>query len=106
MFGNLGGMISQVQNMQDALKEVEVQVAVAEGAVTVTMNGAQSLVAITIAPELIQGDLENLEDVVVAGIRLAQQESKAKVQEQVAKMTGINVANFMNMFNMGGEKSC
>ncbi|SHK34447.1 YbaB/EbfC family nucleoid-associated protein [Desulforamulus aeronauticus] len=99
MFENLGGMISQVQNMQESLKEVEVQVAVAEGAVTVTMNGAQNMVAVTIAPELLQGDLENLEDAVLAGIKLAQQESKAKVQEQVAKMTGINVNNFMNMFN-------
>lgn len=99
MFGNLGGMMSQVQNMQDSLKDVEVQVAVAEGAVTVTMNGAQSLLAVTIAPELLQGDLENLEDVVMTGIKLAQQESRTKVQEQVAKMTGINVSNFMNMFN-------
>lgn len=99
MFENLGGMISQVQNMQESLKGVEVQVAVAEGAVTVTMNGAQNMVAVTIAPELLQGDLENLEDAVLAGIKLAQQESKAKVQEQVAKMTGINVNNFMNMFN-------
>ena len=99
MFENLGGMIPQVQNMQESLKEVEVQVAVAEGAVTVTMNGAQNMVAVTIAPELLQGDLENLEDAVLAGIKLAQQESKAKVQEQVAKMTGINVNNFMNMFN-------
>lgn len=99
MFGNLGGMMSQVQNMQDSLKGVEVQVAVAEGAVTVTMNGAQNLLAVNIAPELIQGDLENLEDVVMAGIKLAQQESRTKVQEQVAKMTGINVSNFMNMFN-------
>ncbi len=99
MFQNLGGMISQVQNMQESLKEVEVQVAVGEGAVTVTMNGAQNLVNVTIAPELLQGDLENLEDTILAGIKLAQQESKAKVQEQVAKMTGINVNNFMNMFN-------
>ncbi|AQS57839.1 YbaB/EbfC family nucleoid-associated protein [Desulforamulus ferrireducens] len=99
MFGSLGGMLAQVQNMQESLKEVEVTVAVAEGAVTVTMNGAQNLVAVNIAPELIQGDIEHLEDVVMAGIKLAQQESRTKVQEEVAKLTGINVNNFMNMFN-------
>lgn len=97
MFGNLGGMLSQVQNMQDGLKEVVVEVAVAEEAVKVTMNGVQNLMAVQIAPELLT-DAEKLENILLEGLNLAQKESRNKIQEQVAKMTGINVASFANMF--------
>ncbi|SHF12804.1 YbaB/EbfC family nucleoid-associated protein [Desulforamulus putei] len=98
MFGNLGGMISQVQNMQDTLKEIQVEVTVGEGDVTVLMNGAQTLLRVQIAPRLIRENVNRLEDKVVEALNLAQQESRNKVQEQIAKMTGINVSNFMNMF--------
>ena len=98
MFGNLGGMLSQVQNMQDGLKDVVVEVSTGDGLVKVSMNGAQSLVGAQIAPELLQGDVGKLEELVMEGLNLAQQDSRNKIQEQVAKMTGINVSNFMNMF--------
>ncbi|MCL5779700.1 hypothetical protein P378_07975 [Desulforamulus profundi] len=98
MFGNLGGMMSQVQNMQETLKEIQVEVTVGEGDITVLMNGTQSLMAVQIAPRLMQGDVAQLEDKAAEALNLAQQESRKKVQEQVAKMTGINVSNFMNMF--------
>jgi len=98
LFGNLGGMISQVQNMQDTLKEIQVEVTVGEGDVTVLMNGAQTLLRVQIAPRLIRENVNRLEDKVVEALNLAQQESRNKVQEQIAKMTGINVSNFMNMF--------
>lgn len=98
MFGNLGGMLSQVQNMQEGLKDVTVVVSAGEGLVKVTMNGVQSLVEATIAPELLQGDVEKLESLVLESLNQAQQDSRYKIQEQVAKMTGLNVANFMNMF--------
>lgn len=98
MFGNLGGMVSQVQNMQDTLKEIQVEVTAAEGDITVVMNGAQSLVSVQIAPRLLEGDVAQLEDKVLEALNRAQLESRNKVQEQVAKMTGINVSNFMSMF--------
>ncbi|MCL5290538.1 MAG: YbaB/EbfC family nucleoid-associated protein [Firmicutes bacterium] len=98
MFGNLGGMVSQVQNMQDTLKEIQVEVTAAEGGITVVMNGAQSLVSVQIAPRLLEGDVAQLEDTVLEALNRAQLESRNKVQEQVAKMTGINVSNFMSMF--------
>lgn len=98
MLGNLGGMISQVQNMQDSLKDVMVEVSAGEGLVKIIMNGVQNLVEVNIAPELLQGDVEKLETIVLEGLNQAQHDSKTKIQEQVAKMTGLNVANFMNMF--------
>ncbi|GAB6159207.1 hypothetical protein JCM39194_24070 [Desulfotomaculum varum] len=98
MFGNLGGMLSQVQNMQESLKEIQVEITVGDGDVTVLMNGVQNLLKVQIAPRLMQQDVQELEDKVAEAINLAQQASRSKVQEQVAKMTGINLSNFMNMF--------
>ncbi|ABO48635.1 conserved hypothetical protein 103 [Desulforamulus reducens MI-1] len=98
MFGNLGGMLSQVQNMQESLKQIIIEVTVGEGNVAVTMNGSQNLVNVKVSPEAIQEDVAKLEDLIVEGIKLAQQESRTKVQEEVAKITGINIGNFMNMF--------
>lgn len=98
MFGNLGGMLSQVQNMQDSLKQIQVEAMVGEGDVTVVMNGSQQLISVKISPAIIKGNVTRLEDLIVEGIKLAQQESRNKVQEEVAKMTGLNVGNFINMF--------
>ncbi|CCO08587.1 YbaB/EbfC family nucleoid-associated protein [Desulforamulus hydrothermalis] len=100
MFGNLGGMLSQVQNMQESLKEIQVEITVGDGDVTVLMNGVQNLLKVQIAPRLMQQDVQELEDKVAEAINLAQQASRSKVQEQVAKMTGINLSNFMNMFKV------
>ncbi|GAB6179091.1 hypothetical protein JCM14036_04100 [Desulfotomaculum defluvii] len=98
MFGNLGGMLSQVQNMQESLKQIQVEAIAGEGNITVTMNGNQQLINVKISPDILTGDVAQLEDLVVEGIKLAQQESRNKVQEEVAKLTGINVGNFINMF--------
>ena len=98
MFGNLGGMLSQVQNMQDGLKQIQVEAMAGEGDVTVIMNGGQQLISVKISPEIMKGNVTRLEDLVVEGIKLAQQDSRNKVQEEVAKMTGLNIGNFINMF--------
>ncbi|MEG6521299.1 YbaB/EbfC family nucleoid-associated protein [Desulfotomaculum sp. 1211_IL3151] len=98
MFGNLGGMLSQVQNMQDGLKQIQVEAMVGEGDVTVVMNGSQQLISVKISPEIMKENVTKLEDLVVEGIKLAQQDSRNKVQEEVAKMTGLNIGNFINMF--------
>lgn len=98
MFGNLGGMLSQVQNMQESLKQIQVEAIVGEGTVSVTMNGSQQLINVKISPEVISGNVTRLEDLVVEGIKLAQQDSRNKVQEEVAKITGLNIGSFINMF--------
>lgn len=98
MLGNLGGILSQVQNMQSSLKEVLAEVTVGDGDVTVIMDGAQQLQEIRINPELIKGNVTALEDLVVQGLNLVQAETRNKVQEEVTKLTGINIGSLANMF--------
>lgn len=99
MFGNFGGILSQIQNMQSQLKELQVEVTVGDGNVVMAMNGSQELLSIKIAPELINvNEITKLEDVVAEGLNLVQLEARNKVQEHVSKITGINLANFTNMF--------
>jgi len=98
MLGNLGGLLSQVQNMQSALKGITFETSVGGGDVTVTMNGAQELLHIKIAPELIAGDITRLEDMVTEGLNKVQYETRNKLQEQVSKITGINLSSFGNLF--------
>lgn len=98
MLGNFGGILSQVQNMHASLKELSVEVSVGEGAVTLVMDGAQQLQEIRIISELIKGDITKLEDLVVEGLNAVQKESRNKVQEQVTKLTGIDIGNYLNMF--------
>ncbi|RYD06201.1 hypothetical protein N752_04750 [Desulforamulus aquiferis] len=102
MFGNLGGILSQVQNMHESLKGISVEISVGDGAVSVQMDGSQQLQGIKINPDLIKGDITQLEDLVVESLRISQQETRNKVQEEVAKLTGINIGNYINMFQNRG----
>lgn len=96
---NLGGMLSQVQNIQSSLKEIIVEVSTGEGAVTLSMNGSQQLLGIKIDPGAIKAeDIAKLEDMVAEGLRRVQQETRSRVQQEISKLTGLNLANLPSMF--------
>jgi DNA-binding YbaB/EbfC family protein len=86
-------MMRQVQQMQDRMgklqKELEtetVEATAGGGAVTVVATGAQKLVSVRIDPDA-AGDVEMLQDVVVAAVNEAMERSKQMAAEKMQAIT-------------------
>ncbi len=88
---NIQQMMQQAQQMQERLQQelaqTKVEATAGGGMVTVVMNGQKQMQRITIDPEVVsQGDVEMLQDLIMAAINDAQR----KVDEAVAgKMGGL-----------------
>lgn len=88
---NIQHMMKQAREMQERLQRelaaTEVEASAGGGMVTVVMNGAKQLRAITIDPEVVsRDDVEMLQDLIIAAINDAQR----KVEEELAgKMGGM-----------------
>ena len=70
---NIQQMMKQAQEMQERLRRelaaTEVEATAGGGMVTVVMNGAKQLRAITIDPEVVsEDDVEMLQDLILAAI--------------------------------------
>jgi nucleoid-associated protein EbfC len=93
---NIGQMMKQVQDvqakmadMQGRLGEVEVTGASGGGMVTVTMNGKGEMKKIKLDPKLVNpGDVEMLEDLIVAACNDAKQKAESFVASETEKMMG------------------
>lgn len=93
---NLGNMMKQAQKVQEQMAKVQeelggktVQADAGGGMVTAVVNGKQEVVAVKIAPEVVDpGDISMLEDLVAAAVNEALRSSKALLQEEIAKITG------------------
>jgi hypothetical protein len=107
---NFGGMMKQIQKMQEKMAEVQQQLeamtVTAEaggGMVRVTANGKQRLVKIAVDKEVVNpADIEMLEDLVLAATNKALEDSQKLAQEEVARATsgllpnipGLNLPGF------------
>ncbi len=93
---NLGQIMKQAQEMQakmtemqERLAEIEVTGAAAGGMVEVTLNGKTEMRRVKIDPSLAgPGEVEVLEDLVVAAFNDAKAKVEARLQEEMAKLTG------------------
>lgn len=93
--GNIQDVMKQAQEMQTRIAEVQNELAqktvTAEsggGMVKVTANGKQQIITISIEKEVIDpNDKEMLEDLIVAGINKALEESQRMSQEEMKKAT-------------------
>ena len=89
MPGNMQSMMQQAQKMQEKLQEeialIKVEATAGGGMVTVQMDGQKNMLAVKIEPE-VAGDLEMLQDMIVA----AANEAVKKVDDQIkGKMGGM-----------------
>lgn len=84
--GNMQAVMQQAQQMQDKLQreiaQIKVEATAGGGMVTVTMDGQKNLLKVKIDPE-VAGDVEMLQDMIVA----ASNEAVKKVDEEVQGKT-------------------
>ncbi len=93
---DLKNMMKQVQDiqgringMQSELAEKTVETSSGGGMVTVTANGKQEIISITISPEIIDpSDISMLQDLITAAVNTALKSSKDMMQEELSKITG------------------
>jgi DNA-binding YbaB/EbfC family protein len=94
--GNMGKLMKQAQEMQEKiaraqeeLERMEVEGTSGGGAVAVRMNGKLVVLSLTIKPEVVDpGDVEMLEDLVLAAYREARKQAEALAEEEMAKVAG------------------
>lgn len=92
----MNDLMKQAQQMQKRMLEIReelanrtVEATVGGGMVTAVVNGQQEVVSLRIAPEVVDPeDTEMLEDLVVAAINEALQQSQEMMSAEMSKLTG------------------
>ncbi len=95
-FGNMSNILKQAQAMQDQMARVQEQAAsktvsgtAGGGIVTVTVNGAMDVLSVKIDPEAVKaGDVDMLQDLVVAASNDALKKSRDMMAEEMKSVTG------------------
>jgi DNA-binding YbaB/EbfC family protein len=95
-FGNMANIMKQAQAMQEQMAKVQEQAAAKTvsgtaggGIVTVTANGAMQIVSVTLDPEVVKsGDIEMLQDLVVAASNDALRKAHEMMAEEMKSVTG------------------
>lgn len=93
-FGNMGNMMKQAQKMQQKMLEMQekltkrtVEGSSGGGMVKVVANGQQDILEIKIDPEVVDpADIELLEDLIVAAVANARENSKQMMEEEMSKL--------------------
>jgi nucleoid-associated protein EbfC len=96
MGGSQGGMLAQIQKMQQQMEVIQAQLAeetvtasVGGGAVKVTMTGDQKCKAVTIDPELLKdADPEMLQDLILSAVNMALDQSRDLAAEKMGPLAG------------------
>lgn len=94
---DMQNLLQQAQKMQQELEKVKSEVAqktvVGEsggGMVTVTMNGANRILSVKIAKEIVNADeIEMLEDLIVAAVNKASEKASEMVSGEMNRMGGM-----------------
>lgn len=104
-----GDLMAQVQQMQqqmaeqqEALADETVSVTAAGGVITVEITGHQRVKSITIDPEVVDpDDVEMLEDMLVAAVNAAVEQSQAMAAEKMEGLTGgMDIDNLLGGLGM------
>ena len=89
--GNMQQMMRQAQQMQEKMQAdialIKVAATAGGGMVTVTMDGQKNLLSVKIDPE-VAGDVEMLQDMVLAACGEAVKQVEAQIQQKMGGMLG------------------
>jgi DNA-binding YbaB/EbfC family protein len=93
---NLGNMLKEAQKLQSKMAEMQAKLAETEisgaaggGLVNLTLNGKGEMRTIKIDPSLAEpGEIEVLEDLIVAAFNDAKTRLETHLQEEMGKLTG------------------
>ncbi len=106
---NFGDMMKQIQQagekMHDVQKQLEKIVSYGEaggGMVKASVSGKQKVLSLTIDPDIMD-DPEMVQDLVLAAVNNALDESARLAQEEISKVTGgmMNPADILKNMNLG-----
>ena len=79
----------QAQELQDRMQQTVVEASAGGGTVTVKMNGRKQVLAVRVDPEVMKsGDVEMLQDLVMAAVNAAGQKVDEAMQSTVGGMLG------------------
>jgi DNA-binding YbaB/EbfC family protein len=89
--GNMQQVMRQAQQMQDKLQQeiaqIKVEATAGGGIVTVKMDGQKNLLSVKIDPE-VAGDVEMLQDMIVAACNEAVKKVDAETKQKMGGMLG------------------
>lgn len=94
--GGPGGMMAQLQKMQQQLAEAQAKLAeetvtatAGGGAIKVVMTGDQKCRSVEISPELLnEADAEMLQDLVLSAVNLALEQSRELAAQRLGPLAG------------------
>ena len=79
----------QMVQTQEALGDETVSATAGGGAITIVMNGHQKVESITIEPDVVDPeDIEMLQDLIIAAVNEAFEQSQALAAERMGALTG------------------
>jgi len=92
----MGDILKQAQKMQEKMQQVQDELAekrvdgsAGGGMVTVTANGKQEIVAVTIDSQVVDPeDVEMLEDLVLAAVNQAMEKAQELANDEMGKVAG------------------
>jgi nucleoid-associated protein EbfC len=89
--GNMQNMMRQAQQMQEKMQQeialIRVDATAGGGMVSVKMDGQKNLLSVKIDPE-VAGDVEMIQDMVVAACGEAVKQVEAQIQQKMGGMLG------------------
>jgi DNA-binding YbaB/EbfC family protein len=89
--GNMQQMMRQAQQMQEKMQQeialIKVEATAGGGMVTVGMDGQKNMLSVKIDPE-VAGDVEMLQDMIVAAANEAVKKVDAEIQQKMGGMLG------------------
>lgn len=87
MMKQLQQMQSKMAKLQEELETAEVTGSAGGGAITVTANGHQRILAVAIEPEVLEEGAELLSDMVMAAVNDALDRSRELASQQMGSLT-------------------
>jgi nucleoid-associated protein EbfC len=91
MPGNMQAMMKQAQQMQERLQQevaqIRVEASAGGGMVTIKMDGQKNVLGVTIDPE-VTGDVEMLQDMVLAAFNEAAKKVDEETRQKMGGMLG------------------